>query len=75
MKSKSEGKVEHNERKEQKVFQGPTCYHCKKKGHVMSDCWFLKKADSKKGNSKLSGEKGLNGGKRTSRKFWTKRNR
>ena len=57
MKSKSEGKVEHNERKEQKAFQGPTCYHCKKKGHVMSDCWFLKKADSKRATVNLVGRK------------------
>ena len=57
MKSKSEGKVEHNERKKQKVFQGPTCYHCKKKGHVMSDCWFLKKADSKRATVNLVGRK------------------
>ena len=57
MKSKNEGKVEHNERKEQKAFQGPTCYHCKKKGHVMSDCWFLKKADSKRATVNLVGRK------------------
>ena len=57
VKSKSEGKVEHNERKEQKAFQGPTCYHCKKKGHVMSDCWFLKKADSKRATVNLVGRK------------------
>ena len=57
MKSKSEGKVEHNERKEQKAFQGPTCYHCKKKGHVMSDCWFLKKTDSKRATVNLVGRK------------------
>ncbi len=26
-----------------KFEKGPVCYHCKKSGHLMSDCWFLKK--------------------------------
>ena len=21
---------------------GPECYHCRKKGHAMADCWYLK---------------------------------
>ena len=25
---------------------GPECYYCKKKGHVMADCWHLKNANS-----------------------------
>ena len=23
---------------------GPECYHCRKKGHVMADCWYLKES-------------------------------
>ena len=41
--AKAAKKVEQKEGLEQKFFRVPTCYHCKKKGHVMSDCWFLKK--------------------------------
>ena len=28
----------------QNPSSGPRCYHCKKKGHVMADCWYLKGA-------------------------------
>ena len=41
--AKAAKKVEQKERAEQKIFRVPTCFHCKKKGHVISDCWFLKK--------------------------------
>ena len=30
------------EKREQKFSRRPKCFHCRKKGHVMSDCWFLK---------------------------------
>ena len=40
--SKSDQSADKEKRKFSKATV-PTCSYCKKKGHVMSDCWFLKK--------------------------------
>ena len=40
--SKPDGEAGQKEKRERKFFPGPKCFHCKKMGHVMSDCWFLK---------------------------------
>ena len=33
---------------------GPECYYCKKKGHVMSDCWHLRNATSGSAKSMMT---------------------
>ena len=45
---KLDGIAGQREKREQKSFQGPKCFHCKNKGHVMSDCWFLKNRKEEK---------------------------
>ena len=32
-------------RPNQSLPKGPKCYHCRKRGHVMADCWYLKGAN------------------------------
>ena len=32
---------------------GPTCYYCKKKGHVMSECWALEKREKNKSKTDI----------------------
>ena len=51
--AKAVKKVEQKEGTEQKLFRVPTCFHCKKKGHVMSDCWFLKSKVKRKGQQSI----------------------
>jgi len=41
-----------NEKKERsETFYGPTCAYCKKKGHVISECWILKRKNEARGVS------------------------
>ena len=48
MAHKRDGIAGQREKREKKFFRRPKCFHCEKKGHVMSDCWFLKNRKKKR---------------------------